>query len=151
MPNGNCSAFRSLHMQESDSSSSEELSESGKTFYSSCRDREQKRAEFWWIDVIWNENNHDIHALFTFQVDRGCGMWLRKPSLCWFRERPAPSTPFSSYTWFCKQHHFSFLSCLHPLSSITEFPATLQIRENLLNYLIFQTGKTQEILKDDLS
>ncbi|XP_037553964.1 GRAM domain-containing protein 2B isoform X2 [Nematolebias whitei] len=29
VPNGNCSAFRSLHMQESDSSSSEELSESG--------------------------------------------------------------------------------------------------------------------------
>lgn len=40
---------------------------------------------------------------FVFQVDLLCGMRLKKQSLCWFRERPAPSTPSSLSTWFCKQ------------------------------------------------
>lgn len=34
------------------------------------------------------------------QVAHGCGMWLKKPSPWWFRERPATSTLCSSFTWF---------------------------------------------------
>lgn len=43
---------------------------------------------------------------FVFQVDLLCGMRLKKQSLCWFRERPAPSTPSSLSTWFCERPSF---------------------------------------------
>lgn len=55
-----------------------------------------------------------VCCLSQLQVAGGFGMWRRRPSLCWFRERPAPSTRCSSSTWYCKSLclHSSHWHCL---------------------------------------